>query len=65
MTPEQILIYIINLFLNYLDELKSLPKNDFICGEMTAYVETLEILQSWKKSELYGLDFSIADKYII
>lgn len=65
MTTEQIIIYIINLFLDYLEELNSLPRNDFISGEMTAYVETLEILQSWKKSKYHGLDFNIEDKYKI
>lgn len=65
MTSEQILIYIINLFINYLDELNTLPQNDFICGEMTAYVETLEILQLWKESKNYGLNFKIEDKYKI
>ena len=65
MTSEQILIYIINLFINYLDELNNLPQNDFIFGEMTAYVETLEILQYWEKSKFYGLDFIIEDKYRI
>ncbi len=65
MTTEEILIYIINLFLYYLDELSDLPRNDFIHGEMTAYVETLEILQKWKKSKTYGLDFVIEDKYKI
>ena len=65
MTSEQILIYIINLFINYLDELNTLPQNDFICGEMTAYVETLEILQLWKESKNHGLNFKIEDKYKI
>ncbi len=65
MTTEEILVYIINLFISYLDELNELPLNDFIQGEMTAYVETLEILQHWKKSKLYGLDFNIEEKYHI
>ncbi len=33
----------------FLDELNAIPRNDFIIGEMTAYVETLEILQRRKK----------------
>ncbi len=65
MTTEEILIYIINLFLYYLDELNDLPRSDFIHGEMTAYVETLEILQKWKKSKTYELNFVIEDKYKI
>ena len=33
----------------FLDELNAIPRNDFTIGEMTAYVETLEILQRRKK----------------
>ena len=65
MTTEKILIFIIDLFINYLDELNSLPRTEFIYGEMSAYVETLEILQSWKYAKFYGLDFNIEDKYKI
>ena len=49
----------------YLEELNAAPRNDFTIGEMTAYVETLEILQRWKKANRYGLDFVIEDKYKI
>lgn len=65
MTAEETLIYIIELFTYYLDELNELPRNDFSHGEMTAYVETLEILQKWKKSKQYNLDYVIEDKYKI
>ncbi len=63
MNAEEILIYIIDLFTYYLDELNLLERSDFIHGEMTAYVETLEILQSWDKADSNGLNFIIADKY--
>ncbi len=63
MNAEEILIYIIDLFTYYLDELNLLERNNFIHGEMTAYVETLEILQSWDKADSNGLNFIIADKY--
>ena len=33
----------------FLEELNAVPRNDFTIGEMTAYVETLEILQRRKK----------------
>ncbi len=49
----------------FLDELNLSPRNDFTIGEMTAYVETLEILQRRKKANLYGLNFVIEDKYKI
>lgn len=65
MTTEETLIYIINLLLYYLDELNDLPRNDFIHGEMTAYIETLEIVQKWNKAKTFGLDFIIENKYKI
>lgn len=65
MNAEKILIYIIDLFTYYLDELNSLLRNDFIHGEMTAYVETLEIIQSWNKSSQHGLNYEIEDIYKI
>ncbi len=49
----------------FLDELNLSPRNDFTIGEMTAYVETLEILQRRKKATRHGLDFVIEDKYKI
>lgn len=65
MNAEEILIYIIELFNNYLEELNAYPRNDFIHGEMTAYVETLEILQYWNKANKYGLNYKIEDIYKI
>ena len=65
MTSEKTIMYIINLFLNYLDELSTLPRNDFIHGEMTAYIETLEIIQNWDKAKSHNLNFDIENKYKI
>lgn len=65
MNAEEILIYIINLFTYYLEELNNSETNDFIHGEKTAYVETLEILQRWNKSKNFGLNYEIEDKYKI
>ena len=45
MTAEETIIYLIQLYTQYLDELNVAPRNDFTIGKMTAYVETLEILQ--------------------
>ena len=65
MNAEETIIYLIELYIQYLDELNLSPRNDFTIGEMTAYVETLEILQCWGKANCYGLDFVIEDKYKI
>ena len=65
MNAEETIIYLIQLYIQYLDELNLSPRNDFTIGEMTAYVETLEILQCWGKANCYGLDFVIEDKYKI
>ena len=65
MTAEETIIYLIQLYTQYLDELSLSTRNDFTIGEMTAYVETLEILQRRKKATRHGLDFVIEDKYKI
>ena len=65
MNAEALLIFIIELFNYYLKELNACPRNDFIHGEMTAYVETLEIIQYWNKSKEHGLNYEIEDKYKI
>ena len=65
MNAEETIIYLIQLYTQYLDELSLSPRNDFTIGEMTAYVETLEILQRREKATLHGLDFVIEDKYKI
>ena len=63
MNAEETIIYLIQLYIQYLDELNLSPRNDFTIGEMTAYIETLEILQRRKKATRYGLDFVIEDEY--
>ena len=65
MNAEETIIYLIQLYSQYLDELNVAPRNDFTIGEMTAYIETLEILQRWEKANSHGLDFVIEDKYKI
>ena len=65
MNAEETIIYLIELYTQYLEELNAVPRNDFTIGEMTAYVEVLEILQRWEKTSRYGLDFVIEDKYKI
>lgn len=66
MNAEAVLLKIIQVFTENLDELLSIEtRNEFIHGEMTAYVEGLEILQGWNKSAYYGLDYVIESKYHI
>lgn len=65
MNSEQTLIYLISLLTHHLNELVAHPRNNFIHGEMTAYVETLEVLQLWSQSTAYGLDYEIEDRYKI
>lgn len=65
MKAEETIGYIIELFTYYLDELNENPRDDFTQGEMTAYVETLEILQHWDKAKSNGLNYRIEDKYKI
>ena len=65
MNAEETIIYLIELYTQNLDELNLSPRNDFTVGEMTAYVETLKILQRWEKANRHGLDFVVEDKYKI
>ena len=65
MNAEDVIVYLIDLLTDYLDELDTYEQNDFTLGEKTAYVETLEILQSWKDAKSHGLDYRIEDKYKI
>ena len=65
MNSDKILLYLVDLFTSYLEERNSLSRNDFIHGEMTAYVETLEIIQALDKNQLANLDFVIQERYKI
>lgn len=65
MSAKDIILYIIKLYTSYLDQLNSLPRNDFIHGEMTAYVETLEIIQKYQVNISKDLNYVIEEKYKI
>ena len=65
MTANEIIKYLIFLFTEYLEELNCLPRNDFIHGEMTAYVETLEIIQKYQMNISKDLNYVIEEKYKI
>lgn len=65
-TAEGILIYLAELILFYMEELKEANKTDsnqFCYGEKTAYIECFELICCWNKAEEYGLNFNIEDEY--
>lgn len=68
-TSEQVMKRMIDTFTGYLEDL-SYPASayenwDFAFGEKTAFVECLEILQTWDKAEENGLDYDIEKKFPI
>ena len=66
LSADEILGYIIELLLSYLEELNKVHRPDkeqFISGERTAYVECLEIIQSWEHARKNGLDFDIEARF--
>ena len=65
MKPEQVIEFIIDLVTYYLDELNSVPKNDFVHGQMTAYVDVLELIQDYQDKVNDKLKYTIQDKYPI
>lgn len=61
---EEILEYLIELLLGYLEELSVADStNAFICGEQVAYTECLEMIQLWKYADEFGLNFDIEKKF--
>lgn len=66
-SAEEILKYMIKLFLYYLDDLSEVTEEEynyqFCYGEKTAYVECLEIIQLWEHAKENGLDFDIESIY--
>lgn len=65
MNTEETLLKLIDVCTATLDELKNENCNNaFVEGEMTAYVDCLEIIQSWNKSRLFGLNYNVAKKYL-
>lgn len=39
-------------------------RNEFTIGEVYAYLECLEIIQTWNKAEEYGLCGNLEEKYL-
>lgn len=65
MNSEQFINLLIDLIISVLEELKPEPLNDFIHGEMTAYVDILEQIQLHQKNTKTKLDYIICKKYKI
>lgn len=65
MNNEEVLNYLIKYLIMALDELmESANPDGFIDGEITAYVECLEILNFWNGFERFGIT-DIEKKYQI
>lgn len=60
---EEVLETLIIKINENLEDLSCFKMTEFIEGEMTAYIECLEIIQYWKYAEKNGLDFEIEKKY--
>ena len=66
MNAKEILIYLIEILLFYLEELSEVViDHPFTYGEKTAFVECLEIIQHWSEAKVHGLDFDIEEIYPI
>ncbi len=65
MNSEQFINYLIDIITTALEELKSEHINDFIHGEMTAYVDILEQIQLHQRYTRTKLDFVICKRYKI
>ena len=65
LTAEEVLADLAVRLPAYLEELKEAAwENErFAYGVKTAYVECLEIVQLWKDSARYGLDFPIEKRF--
>lgn len=66
MNAKDTILYLKELLLFYLDELKEVTDDEdslFAYGEKTAYTECLEVLQLWESAADHGLDFDIEKRY--
>ncbi len=65
MNSEQFITYLIDIITTVLEELNSEPLNDFVHGEMTAYVDVLEQIQLHQNCSKKKLNYVICEKYKI
>lgn len=66
MKAKEILIYMIETLLVYLEELAGITDADsmqFAYGEKTAYTECLEMVRFWEEAREHGLNFEIEAKF--
>lgn len=66
MKAKEILIYMIETLLFYLEELAEITDIDskqFAYGEKTAYIECLEMMQLWEGAKKHSLNFDIETKF--
>ncbi len=62
---KQVLVCLIQTLQANLNEItESVHGNEFVCGEVYAYLECLEIIQMWRKAEKYGLCINLEEKYL-
>lgn len=62
-SAEKILKYLIELLQFYLEELSGYEEDQFSLGEKYAFAECLEIIRFWKKSERFGLDYDVEERF--
>ncbi len=64
MKADQVLLKLINLFSLYLEELSTLPeRSSFVLGEMSAFIECLEIISEWESPITHDLNCTLAQKF--
>lgn len=66
MKAKELLIYMIDTLLFYLEELAEITDTDseqFAYGGKTAFTECLEMLQLWEEAREHWLDFNIEGRF--
>lgn len=63
---EQVLYDLIDALVENLEEISMQDKKSrFALGEVYAYAECLEVIQTWEKAKEYGLNFNLENKFKI
>lgn len=62
-TDEEVLLILKDTIEISLEEISALKRTSFLFGEKMAYVECLEIIQSWEKAKEIGLNYDIEERY--
>lgn len=62
---KKVLVCLIQTLQINLEEItESVRDNEFVCGEVYAYLECLEIIQTWNGAKEYGLCGNLEKKYL-